>query len=958
MPVSFNCPNGHPLSVKDEFAGKKAKCPKCGAMMVVPKPAVSDTDAGYEVIDDDVGYSVIEGVAPPAAASASSASVAGDEPPRRAATAGKRSVAGRSAATDSSSLSNHRNILVIAGGAGAGFCVVVAAGILLILQFRAGSKLNDAPPAVAQAPTVPLAAASTQPANDPQSPAAQPDPETPPAQVEPQKTDANDLAGDALATAPPRNDPAAKPADYVPNRRAVTKKSTRRPYTTERKFSSADGAIEGVLRFSQAATNSFDDAGTQIRVLDVKRLQTAERDLPGWVLDVRATPEFVLVLYDDSFGFKREIGYLGYGSTVDVLRTSDLSLIRTLALTHTTNKMEVHDNRLAVFSSADCVRLPELTQFWSGPPPDPPTLEGVASRVRLSPNGWLIGPAAFDATNWSFKFFHSLSYPLLAPELNSNAVGLPLFGQKNTGTQMPSTTPGSAMLDSALVLYPKSTPAVLPAKGKHTVQYVAEGGTPPYKFSCSVPGVEAFGINAPKDIVQVDESKGSVVIDCSKLSELLMNDHHSFQQKLGQLAANRAGAAAGVVNDYIKDANEYLQPLLSRTFRDFPLAVTFAVQVNDSANKIRPLSHQMILELPRSEVLKIVDKAIATDRYDSTVGSPHELLRRRLERTPPRSFKRPVYWTDTSQLVEFSNLMRELWPDTAVPDKYLEPTAILSILTHRFRDDWKAHPAAKSRVWKRSDGSTEKGSLVTVSSNGPIEINPRPPSQALLLSLLDEASTKQIWSDAQPSGSKRGIVCQAIMAFHTQYGCFPPHALVGKQGRPLLSWRLLVLPQMGYTSLFRLFHLDEPWNSPHNRKLIPYMPEHFSTAEEPLPPGRSNIAALVGPNTAFPSGRMRRMADFVRPGRDTLFAVDVAKEFAVEWTKPDDLELTDDGAAFDRVYQHVRSGDPQKYFVGMFGEGDSGVWEEIAPDDNRQQLSSAANIENEEPSGLRKKKRR
>lgn len=47
MSIKVTCPNGHPLQVKNEFAGKTGLCPHCNARIVVPQPepqGVSEDD--------------------------------------------------------------------------------------------------------------------------------------------------------------------------------------------------------------------------------------------------------------------------------------------------------------------------------------------------------------------------------------------------------------------------------------------------------------------------------------------------------------------------------------------------------------------------------------------------------------------------------------------------------------------------------------------------------------------------------------------------------------------------------------------------------------------------------------------------------------------------------------------------------------------------------------------------
>ena len=58
-------------------------------------------------------------------------------------------------------------------------------------------------------------------------------------------------------------------------------------------------------------------------------------------------------------------------------------------------------------------------------------------------------------------------------------------------------------------------------------------------------------------------------------------------------------------------------------------------------------------------------------------------------------------------------------------------------------------------------------------------------------------------------------------------GHFPTPFSVDKQKKPLLSWRVHLLPYLEQQNLYRQFRLDEPWDSEHNKKLIKLMPKIF-----------------------------------------------------------------------------------------------------------------------------------
>ncbi len=126
------------------------------------------------------------------------------------------------------------------------------------------------------------------------------------------------------------------------------------------------------------------------------------------------------------------------------------------------------------------------------------------------------------------------------------------------------------------------------------------------------------------------------------------------------------------------------------------------------------------------------------------------------------------------------------------------------------------------------------------------------------------------------------------------HGTYPPVAIYDKNGNPLLSWRVLIrlLPSTWGTKLYKEFHLDEPWDGEHNKKLIPRMPDVFRSYPSPKlwSEGRTTYLAPVGDATMFPPGRGVRIAEVTDGTSATILFVDADVDYATVWTKPEDLE--------------------------------------------------------------------
>jgi hypothetical protein len=134
----------------------------------------------------------------------------------------------------------------------------------------------------------------------------------------------------------------------------------------------------------------------------------------------------------------------------------------------------------------------------------------------------------------------------------------------------------------------------------------------------------------------------------------------------------------------------------------------------------------------------------------------------------------------------------------------------------------------------------------------------------------------------------------ALNDWDANNGRLPPPAIYDKDGKPLLSWRVLILP---YLEEDVPLHLDEPWDSPYNLALLPRMPRVYRATyfpkDEELPAASSTFCQVfTGPGTAFEGRDGVRLADFGAPLDSVILVAEASKP--VPWTKPEDIEYSDD----------------------------------------------------------------
>jgi len=108
-----------------------------------------------------------------------------------------------------------------------------------------------------------------------------------------------------------------------------------------------------------------------------------------------------------------------------------------------------------------------------------------------------------------------------------------------------------------------------------------------------------------------------------------------------------------------------------------------------------------------------------------------------------------------------------------------------------------------------------------------------------------------------------------------------------------LSWRVLILPQLGFQELYSQFHLDEAWDSPHNRELVAKMPPVYGHD----PRGNTRLQLITGPGTPFQPGVGPLTTEFTDGLSTTLTVVEAGLDQANPWTKPGGVTFAPDSPA-------------------------------------------------------------
>ncbi|HEX3447935.1 MAG TPA: sigma-70 family RNA polymerase sigma factor, partial [Isosphaeraceae bacterium] len=134
--------------------------------------------------------------------------------------------------------------------------------------------------------------------------------------------------------------------------------------------------------------------------------------------------------------------------------------------------------------------------------------------------------------------------------------------------------------------------------------------------------------------------------------------------------------------------------------------------------------------------------------------------------------------------------------------------------------------------------------------------------------------------------SRIGLAMHSFVA-NSKETRYPP-AAIRKDGKPLLSWRVAILPYLGQQALYDKFRLDEPWNSPHNKTLLNQMPDIYApVVRTDEPRGSTYYQVFTGPGALFEDEVGPGIQDIKDGSANTFMVVEAGGP--IPWTKPEDI---------------------------------------------------------------------
>lgn len=293
----------------------------------------------------------------------------------------------------------------------------------------------------------------------------------------------------------------------------------------------------------------------------------------------------------------------------------------------------------------------------------------------------------------------------------------------------------------------------------------------------------------------------------------------------------------------------------------------------------------------------LANDALANDEWFSQVFTP-----------PSGSTRGPVMISslDLPQVLRLAVPLASPFTDEMVPEEFdfsIDDLPSLDVLTREMKPSLSA-------IYRTSDGF-ESIQRQTYPGGSPINLVP-----AISISALPAVVELARSAARTDSANRMKQMVLAMHMYHDAYKSLPPRFNKNEAGEPLLSWRVHILPFLGdHQELYESFHLDEPWDSDHNKSLIDKMPSEFMHPKMKLESGKTVYLAPQGTDSVMIEPKVSKTPprgltlEAIPDGTSqTAMVLEVSEENAVIWTQPSDYPWEENDQPVSGLYAGWKTG--------------------------------------------------
>ena len=149
--------------------------------------------------------------------------------------------------------------------------------------------------------------------------------------------------------------------------------------------------------------------------------------------------------------------------------------------------------------------------------------------------------------------------------------------------------------------------------------------------------------------------------------------------------------------------------------------------------------------------------------------------------------------------------------------------------------------------------------------------------------------------ERQQCGNNLKQIALALHTYHDTWKRLPPVVISDANGKPMHSWRVLIVPFLESNPWYSYYDMNEPWNGPNNRKLGRQI-FHCYRCPSDRRTGRemTNYVAIYGPGTAWETNKITNF-DMIAKGDGmprTILVVEI-RNSDIHWMEPRDIHIDD-----------------------------------------------------------------
>lgn len=353
-------------------------------------------------------------------------------------------------------------------------------------------------------------------------------------------------------------------------------------------------------------------------------------------------------------------------------------------------------------------------------------------------------------------------------------------------------------------------------------------------------------------------------------------------------------------------ARNAFRQLVGRQPNGMPYLLEVFVRATSKDLAVDVLPHAFLLELP----LKATPVPPGKSNQVASRSTPAPRTKRPPERRPEPAARTPSNTPASGptsnppsgpSLVDYAESFRRSLP-AAAAILAADQLATKVEATNREVNEQLSQVSRSVREWTDRQGRKIQATFVRKEQEAAVVNDARGRTLKIPLERLSDAD--QAWVQSQIGmgpmsddpvariAGRMQLVATALLTHAELRKTWPPAGLVSTDRKPLLSWRVLILSELGYPELASAFRYDEPWDSEHNRKLIPLMPAVFASDSTLAAQGQTQLVSIVGQQGML-STKSAVSSETVTDSPDvTLLLVETAPHAAPVWTRPQDIPAT------------------------------------------------------------------